>query len=406
MATFIFSPLDPGIAYDGNIVIVGDQVSLRGYDPNGDSSDPRLDPSALYAVSGQFVTRNMTLRDLSAYLWGSEVEVDIPSDCAIYTEFSINGGSSWVGGTYEIDQLAQWLEDNLFVPDRLMLRFTLQASSDRKYAPILSRVLFYGDAEYDVTEDVARTVKRVLRSYALPFIRFRFRHTGGSTFVLKTGLDTTNLYVFTLDNRDPSENLVQSYNPTTQEVTLTSSIPAGTPLEVQGVMRDVAARIHPDPDYIKSNTPLYVVRILGETPGPGKLGGDEFEKRLPGAYTNDSLARVVERPIMIDVNVAVDCVADREVEAYAMARAVRKLLNGDDSNGRWQSLGMGYFFDVVGVTPIDNMTVPEEAFHDFQVRFTLTGKEYSTKRLETTLATSFEFKVGNELIVITDITGD
>ncbi len=391
MPTFIFSPLDPGMTTDANTAIVGDHMMLRAFDPNGEPSDPRLDVNALYAVSGEIVTRTMTLRDLSGVFWGSEMEVEVPTGCGLLTEFSFDGGSTYVGSTADWEKLFEWFASGPRVPDRLTLRFTLTSSPDRKSTPWLRRTLFYGEADYDVTEDVCRSIKRTIRTNVAPVIKFRFTHSGGATFVLKTKLDTATLGVYTITARDPSANLVQSYNPANQTVTLTGSVAAGTILEVRGTMADIPVKINPDPDYVDSNSPLYVIRILGEDEGPGKLSGEEEEKRIP--TIGDKLGRLIERPTPIDVSVAIDCVADREVEAYAMAREIRKLVIGDDSEGLWQSLGMGYYFDILSVTPIDNMTVPEEGFRDYQVRFVVGAKEYPTSVFENALAEEFDITV-------------
>jgi len=288
----------------------------------------------------------------------------------------------------------------------MRMKAVLTPTTDKKQTPELGRIFMYGDVHYDLAEDLMRSLRRIIRAYARPHIKFAFVHSGGNTLVIKSRMDPATLKIYREDERDPSQNLVQSYDPGTQTITLTTSISQGTRLECQGEMawatdpqeiNALRVEIRPEPDYIKSHTPMYVLRhIESANYVDGALAGDEEERRFG---TGELAGRLIERPCPVDLLIAVDAVAEREVEAYAMARQVRDLFMRDDSDGIWQSLGMGYYFDIVDVTPLKDVSIPEDEFHDFQVRAVIGGKEYPTTIREAPLAERIEIQVNNEDLV-------
>jgi len=302
------------------------------------------------------------------------------------------------------------------VPQNMVMKVIFSPTADRKQTPELGRVMFYGDVRYDIVEDVVRTMKRVLKAHAKPFLRFRFVHAGGSTLTLKSRINPSSLKIYKENERWAVANLVASYNPGTNVVTLTSSLSAGTVLEVQGEMawassqdqvNALQVRIRPEPDYVRSHTPMYVVRHLeSRNYADGFLGGDEVERRW-GPTQPERFGRLVERPVPVDLTIAIDAVAEREVEAYAMIRSVRDLMERDDKTGIWQSLGMGYFFDIISITPLTDVSIPEDEFHDFQVRAIIGAKEYQSVVQEAPLAERIEILVGNtEKVIVNAIDGD
>jgi len=407
MGTFAIAPTEPGAILEDTVVVNG-RARLLGRDPEGNPDFPEVNPRALYEPTGEFTFRPLNLRSLMEIFWGSEGEYSIPGDSSLAFRFSLDGGSTFVGGTgVPPEYLYQWFVDGPTVPHQLVVKAVFTASTDRKQTPELGRLMFYGDVNYDPVEDVVRTLKRVIQANAHPFVQVRFVHSGGNTLTLKSRIDPASLKIYREDYRNPSANLVQNYDTGTNIVTLTQSVASGTVLEYQGTLAwatdaqekgALQVRIRPEPDYIRSHTPIYVVRhIDSERYEDGALAGDEKEKRFH--QTGDQLGRVIERPTPVDLLVAIDAVAEREQEAYAMARQVRDLFQRDDATGLWQSLGMGYYLDIVDVAPLTDVSVPEDEFHDFQVRAIIGAKEYPSTVKESYLAERIEITVNNDGLV-------
>lgn len=409
MATLVLTPGDPGSVFDETCVVNG-AVRLMAYDPNGNADFPELNPKAEYVDSGTIVFRNLNLRAVIDTFFGSEGAYKLPVGTSMRWHFSFDGGATYSGYiTTSPEFVFSWFDPgDAPLPEVLTIKLEFFSSADKKQTPELSRFLLYADTDYDVVEDAVRTLKRAIRDNLNPKVRFWFTHAGGNTLTLKSRLVTSTLGIYKENERDEVNNLVQSYNPTTNEVTLIGSVAAGARLELRGTMAwatdpdekgALQVRVRPQPDYIKSHTPLFVVRhIESNYYTDGALAGDETEKRF-GFTQDDRKGRVIERPLPVDLLLAVDAVAEREAEAYAMCRAVRDLLKRDDKEGIWQSYGMGYFFDIVDVTPLTDVSIPEDEFHDLQVRAIFGGKEYQSSRIEAPLAESIEIQIGNDEIV-------
>jgi len=402
MATLTMNPEDVGVTVDSDIAVADGFIRLMAYDQNGDADDVVLNPAARYANSGEFEFRNLEVSALRK-VWGSDGSWSTPGDSQIKFYVSSDGGSTYSSAiTYNPKELWRWFEDQGDIaPAQIRLKAELIASSDNRHTPFLGMILFHVEADYDLIEDVARTLRKRIYDYAVPKISWNFEHLGGNSFTLNSSFNSATLVVQRAEIRDG--NLVSSYNPTTGLVTLTTSIPEGDRLEVQGEMINVATFIqHVNNDFVQSRAPYYLVRVIEAAEYEMRNTGNETEKKM-NFTSEDYLGRIMEIPITRDVSIAVDAVSVREVEAYNMARAVRDLFTRDDLSGIWQSRGLGYFLDIVGVEPIFNATVTDEEFHDFQVRAIISGKEYSDSFKESTLATEFEIIVNNREKV--EVTG-
>ena len=409
MPALVLTPGDPGNVLD-EVCIVNGAVRLMGYDSNGNADFPELNPAAEFVTSGSITFRPLNLRAVLDIFFGSEGAYKMPGDSVMRWHFSFDGGATEVGyTTVPPEYVFSWFNNiDGPLPEVLTIRLELFASTDLRQTPELSRFLLYAETDYDVVEDAVRTLKRAIKDHVHPEARSWFVHAGGNTITLNSRMDTATLGVYKENDRGLASNLVQSYNPTTHEITLTQSVTAGTRLELRGKMAwattqdekgALQVRIRPEPDYIKSHTPMFVIRhIESNYYTDGALAGDETEKRF-GFTQDDRKGRVMERPLPVDLLLAVDAVAEREVEAYAMCRAVRNLLMRDDKEGIWQSYGMGYFFDIVDVTPLTDVSIPEDEFHDLQVRAIFGGKEYQSSVDEAPLAETIEIQVGNDEIV-------
>ena len=164
-------------------------------------------------------------------------------------------------------------------------------------------------------------------------------------------------------------------------------------IKVQGTVESV---IRPDPDYAKANLPYFALRVLDVVEyGPGKFAGDEVEKF--GDY-----AKTRQWPIPLDALVAIDCAAPTDVIAMAMADAVADLFERDDLTGIWHSHDMGYFFDIVEVTPATDVSVDTEELRDFQIHATIGGRTYRTGVRTDPLAQQIDIRVNRETMEVTE----
>jgi len=405
MPTFTWSPDDPGVVLE-NMAVVNGKARLLAQTPDGEYDFPELNPDASYLPIGTIEMRNLTWGNIQDFPWGSEMEYSQPNGSTIRVYFSIDGGATYPGSTTSIDTLYQFFLGSFEMSNQLRLKVEITPSTDGKETPEIGRIFMYGDAEYDVVEDAVRTLSKVIKENANPYIQWYFAHTGGSSFTLLSRFDPTNLGVFDANRMGATQNLVSSYDPGTGLVTLTTSVPAGTELLVRGRLAwasdiqeegKLRVMVRPEPDYVKSHAPMYVIRHLNSSNyGDGALAGDEEEKRFG---VGELAGRLIERPTPVDLVIAVDCVASREQEAYAMARQVRDLFMRDDVEGLWQSLGMGYYFDIVNVVPITDVSIPEDEIHDFQVRAVFGGKEYPSTIREAPLAETIQIDVNNDELV-------
>lgn len=394
---------DPNTTMDDNVCVVNGVAYLRAWDANGNADSRITNPLARFSNDGYLTTRNMKIEALENTFWGFEAEYDIPDDAEIRVEFSVDRGVTWLGDIPIADVLS-WFNGgagNYLAPREIMLRFHLIPSSDNLKTPMLRRVFFYGDVVYDPVEDVLRTISRLLREEMTPKLRFNLRTGGGNTLVLDSHFNLGTVEVYRPEYRDVNHDLFQSYDFATKTITLNTALNNGEKIELRAeieIGRD-NVKNDPDPDYVNTTVPIYVIRNLNALIYEDGLHcGREIEKRILVA---EKKGRIQEVVTPIDVQVAIDCAAPTEIEASALANSLRDLLRRHDTQGLWQSVGMGYYFDIVEVEPVDDVSLSDEKFHDYQVRFVVGAKEYTSTILETPLAETIEIGIiGNEKVEV------
>ena len=386
-----FSRTDSVSSLSLAIVRTGDSLRLRRIDPETGRYHPQGE-----LESGEAILPGVPAAALSSF-YGLRTSQDEAGGSIRY-QVSTDGGSTfqWHNGTawQAVTSSTDWnsaeevdgeIHGLAVAPDRhLTLAVRIVPSPDGRRSPVLRRIAAYLEYDYDLEEDIPRSLKRHVEEHMS--IRALWRGSSAGTSVdIETDLDVhPPIAAFDLAD-DPGR--VHDLSAGIDDRTVTLSQPATGTVEVRFRGRP-SVHIAADVDYQLSQLPSVALQFQRF---------QEIRKLRDGDCKIDwalarRFAKVRLQPVWLAATVIVSCQSDKKRETLAMAAALASILQQQRTV---RSLATGEEFAVTAYGPSNVADQVGEELSVIQTAVTLVGPAWLDEAEEKRLAEVIGFGLGS-----------